>query len=141
AAGSSDRAVDFEVEITLTNPPPDIRPDLSCTARIVTNIRNEALSVPIIALTVREHEVVPNESVDRDTTDAGKKKDTEGVFVIHDDIAQFVPVKVGIAGEEHFEVLEGLREGDTIVAGPFQAIRDMKDSTKVRNTPTSTRTE
>ena len=141
AAGSSDRAVDFEVEITLTNPPPDIRPDLSCTARIVTNIRDEALSVPIIALTVREHEVVPNESVDRDTTDAGKKKDTEGVFVIHDDIAQFVPVKVGIAGEEHFEVLEGLREGDTIVAGPFQAIRDMKDSTKVRNTPTSARTE
>jgi HlyD family secretion protein len=137
AAGSSDRAVDFEVEITLTNPPADIRPDLSCTARIVTNIRDEALSVPIIALTVREHEVVPNESVDRDTTGAGKKKDTEGVFVIHDDLAQFVPVQVGIAGEEHFEVLEGLREGDTIVAGPFQAIRDMKDSTKVRNTPTA----
>ncbi len=141
AAGSSDRAVDFEVEITLTNPPPDIRPDLSCTARIVTNIRDEALSVPIIALTVREHEVVPNESVDRDTTGTGKKKDTEGVFVIHDDLAQFVPVKVGIAGEEHFEVLEGLREGDTIVAGPFQAIRDMKDSTKVRNTPTGARAE
>ncbi len=138
AAGSSDRAVDFEVEITLTNPPPDIRPDLSCTARIITDIRDQALSIPIIALTVRQHEVVPNESVDRDTTGAGKKKDTEGVFVVHDDVAQFVPVKVGVAGEEHFEVLEGLREGDTIVAGPYQAIRDMKDSTKVRNAAPST---
>jgi len=132
AAGSSDRAVDFEVEITLTNPPPDIRPDLSCTARIITDIRDDVLSIPIIALTVREHEVVPNEAVDRDTTGAGKKKDTEGAFVIREDMAQFVPVKVGVAGEEHFEVLEGLRDGDTIVAGPYQAIRDMKDSTKVR---------
>jgi len=138
AAGSTDRAVDFEVEITLTNPPPDIRPDLSCTARIITDIRDQALSIPIIALTVRQHEVVPNESVDRDTTGAGEKKDTEGVFVVHDDVAQFVPVKVGVAGEEHFEVLEGLREGDTIVAGPYQAIRDMKDSTKVRNTASGT---
>ncbi|NNG16075.1 MAG: hypothetical protein HKM89_06300, partial [Gemmatimonadales bacterium] len=48
-------------------------------------------------------------------------------------------VKVGVAGEEHFEVLEGLREGDTIVAGPYQAIRDMKDSTKVRESASAAR--
>src|ERR671917_221644 len=61
ASGSSDRAVDFDVEITLHAPPPDIRPDLSCTARVVTDTRNNALSIPIIALTVRDHEKVPNE--------------------------------------------------------------------------------
>ena len=43
ASGSNDRAVDFDVEITLKNPPPDIRPDLSCTARIVTDTRDKVL--------------------------------------------------------------------------------------------------
>ncbi len=138
AAGSTDRAVDFEVEITLSNPPLDIRPDLSCTARIITDIRDSVLSIPIIALTVREHEVVPVESVDRDTTGTSKgAKDTEGAFMVRDGMAFFVPVKVGIAGEEHFEVIDGLRVGDTIVAGPYQAIRDMKDSTNVRAAPSS----
>ncbi len=133
AAGSSDRAVDFEVKITLANPPADIRPDLSCTAKIVTDTRKDALSVPIIALTVRQHEVVPIESVEgQDTTKKGKKQEREGVFVVRGGLAQFVPVKVGIAGEEHFEVVSGLRQGDTIVAGTYQAIRDLKDSTKVR---------
>jgi HlyD family secretion protein len=46
--------------------------------------------------------------------------------------AHFRPVKVGIAGEEYFEVLEGLTAGDTIVAGPYQTIRDLKDSSRVR---------
>src|SRR5215208_1902 len=68
ASGSNDRAVDFDVEITLKTPPEDIRPDLSCTARIVTDTRNNALSIPIIALTVRDHEKVPNESETMDTT-------------------------------------------------------------------------
>src|SRR5687768_9747414 len=70
ASGSTDRAVDFDVEITLQSPPPDIRPDLSCTARIVTDTRNNALSIPIIALTVRDHEKVPNEA------EAGPAEDT-----------------------------------------------------------------
>ena len=41
-------------------------------------------------------------------------------------------VKVGIAGDEYFEVLDGLKEGETIVAGPYQAIRDLKDGARVR---------
>ena len=64
ASGSNDRAVDFDVEVTLQDPPEDIRPDLSCTARVVTDTRNNALSIPIIALTVRDHERVPNETSD-----------------------------------------------------------------------------
>jgi len=61
-----------------------------------------------------------------------KKKEREGVFVVHNGVANFVPVKVGIAGDEHFEVLSGLKTGDSVVAGPYQAVRDLKDSTKVR---------
>lgn len=130
-AGQTDRAVDYEVEITLANPPAEVRPDLSATAQIVTDTRTQALSVPIIALTVREHTPVATEERPADTTRA-KSKETEGVFVVSNGVATFRPVKVGIAGEEHFEVIEGVREGDTIVAGPYQAIRDLKENARVR---------
>jgi len=128
--GTADRAVDYNVEVTLDNPPPDVRPDLSATAKIVTATRDSVLSIPIIALTLREHEAISTEDAPQDTTKG--KKETEGVFVVQGGIAQFRPVKVGIAGEEHFEVLEGVAAGDTIVAGPYQAIRDLTDSAKVR---------
>ena len=139
ASGSNDRAVDFDVEITLANPPKDIRPDLSCTARIVTDVRKGALSIPIIALTVRQHEKLPTEGTPAaapagagDSAKA-KAKDTEGVFVVTDGVAQFRPVKVGIAGDEYFEVVEGVKAGETIVAGTYQAIRDLRDSTRVKS--------
>ena len=132
SAGSSDRAVDFDVEITLATPPGDIRPDLSATARIITDVQKDVLAIPIISLTVRDHEVLPNENVDQDSAAVGKTEETEGVFIVRDGVAQFTPVEVGIAGEEHFEVLSGLAEADSIVAGPYQVIRDLSDSTKVR---------
>ena len=138
ASGSSDRAVDFDVEITLRNPPADIRPDLSCTARIITDTRNHALSIPIIALTVRDHERVPNENPNVDTTKLKRLgKEAEGVFVVRDGQVTFRPVKVGIAGDEYFEVIDGLREGETIVAGTYQAIRDLKDGARVRQADTT----
>jgi HlyD family secretion protein len=146
--GQNDRAVDYEVEITLSNPPSEVRPDLSATARIVTDTRKQSLAIPIIALTVREHTPVSTEqrpgagaTADAkaaapavgDTARRGeKKKEVEGVFLVHNGVATFRPVKVGIAGEEHFEVLEGVAQGDTIVAGPYQAIRDLKEGARVR---------
>ena len=141
ASGSSDRAVDFDVEITLKSPPPDIRPDLSSTARIITDTRNNVLSIPIIALTVRDHEKMPNESESGPPTDTLRarfnKREAEGVFVVRDGRATFRPVKVGVAGDEYFEVTDGLREGETIVAGTYQAIRDLKDGAKVRAADTT----
>ncbi|HET7241540.1 MAG TPA: efflux RND transporter periplasmic adaptor subunit [Gemmatimonadales bacterium] len=142
ASGSNDRAVDFDVEVTLQDPPEDIRPDLSCTARVVTDTRSNALSIPIIALTVRDHERVPNETSENtppaDTLKAKRRnREAEGVFVVRDGIATFRPVKVGIAGDEYFEVLDGVREGETIVGGTYQAIRDLKDGDKVRQADTT----
>jgi HlyD family secretion protein len=131
-AGQNERAVDYEVEVTLDKPPPDIRPDLSATARIVTDTRTQALAIPIIALTVRENTPISTETRPLDTLAARRKRETEGVFVVQDGVATFRPVKVGIAGDEYFEVLEGLKEGETIVAGPYQAIRDLKVGAHVR---------
>lgn len=140
ASGSNDRAVDFDVEVTLDNPPREIRPDLSCTARIVTDMRQRALSIPIIALTVRDHERVPNENPNVDTLKLKRLgKEAEGVFIARDGAATFRPVRVGIAGDEYFEVLDGLREGETIVAGTYQAIRDLKDGARVRQADTTKR--
>src|SRR4051794_31406169 len=142
ASGSNDRAVDFDVEVTLDNPPRDVRPDLSCTARMVTDTRSRALSIPIIALTVRDHERMPIEDSTMDTTRLKKLgKEAEGVFVVRDGKATFRPVKVGIAGDEYFEVIDGLREGETIVAGTYQAIRDLKDGARVRAADTTKRAE
>jgi HlyD family secretion protein len=142
ASGSNDRAVDFDVEIRLKEPPADVRPDLSCTARIITDTRDNALSIPIIALTVRDHERVPNENNPALDTVSRRRpgdREEEGVFLVRDGIATFRPVKVGIAGDEHFEVLDGLRGGETIVAGTYQAIRDLKDGDKVRQQEDTTR--
>jgi HlyD family secretion protein len=133
AGATTDQAVDYEVEITLEAPPGDIRPDLSATARIVTDTRTDALAIPIIALTVRQHADVSTEARPADTSAAGKeKKETEGVFVVTDGVATFRPVRVGIAGDEYFEVIEGVKDGETIVAGPYQSIRDLKDGAHVR---------
>jgi HlyD family secretion protein len=131
AGGSGDRAVDYDVEVRLDNPPPDIRPDLSGTARVITDTRDAVPAIPIIALTVREHAGLITENRTAADTSA---QDTEGVFVVESGVAYFRPVRVGIAGEEHFEVLSGISEGDSIVAGPYQTIRDLDDSTAVRPT-------
>jgi HlyD family secretion protein len=144
AAGATgaqtDQAVDYEVRIQLLNPPPETRPDFSATAKVVTDTRSKALSIPIIALTVRENEKIENTdtavAVGRGTPqkEVGKK-DVEGVFIVGtDNKVTFRPVKVGIAGERHFEVLSGLKAGERIVAGTYQAIRELKDGALVKET-------
>jgi HlyD family secretion protein len=142
ASGSNDRAVDFDVEIRLDDPPGDIRPDLSCTARVITDTRKSALSIPIIALTVRDHERVPNENnpaLDTVSRRRPGEREEEGVFLVQNGIATFRPVKVGIAGDEYFEVVDGLHGSETIVAGTYQAIRDLKDGDKVREVEDTTK--
>src|SRR6266705_904000 len=133
ATGQNDRAVDYEVEVTLDHPPAEVRPDLSATARIVTDTRRDVLSIPIIALTVRENTPVSTENRPADTSAAARRRrETEGVFVVNRGVATFRPVKVGVAGDEYFEVLDGLKPGEVIAAGPYQAIRDLKDGSRVR---------
>jgi HlyD family secretion protein len=141
---SADQAVDFEVRIELINPPVDTRPDFSATAKIVTDTRRAVLSIPIIALTVRENEALKTED---SAMALGRgapvrqvgRTDVEGVFVVGtDNKVTFRPVKVGIAGERHFEVLSGISVGENIVAGSYQAIRDLTDGALVRTAPIPT---
>lgn len=136
--GNGDQAVDYEVKVQLLNPPPDTRPDFSATAKIITATRKQVLSIPIIALTVRERDAGPNTdsaqiALGRRPVKQVGQKEAEGVFIVGaDNTVTFQPVEIGIAGEDYFEVVTGLKGGETIVAGSYQAIRDLKEGALVR---------
>jgi HlyD family secretion protein len=123
-------AIDFEVVLTLDPTDAPIRPDLSATADVVVERRQHAIAVPIIAMTVREEQ--------RDSAAGGaargrqQPQEIEGVFAVMGGRVTFTPVSLGIAGTEYFEVLSGLSEGDTVVAGPYQRIRQLQDGDAIR---------
>jgi len=135
----ADQAIDYEVTIQLLNAPPATRPDFSATAKIITDVRKNVLSIPIIALTVREDSLEKRDSgavtlAKTTTTKQVGKRDVEGVFVVGtDNKVTFKPVKVGIAGEKYFEVVTGLKEKEKIVGGTYQAIRELKDGSRVKS--------
>lgn len=143
-AQGNEETVDYEVEITLDNPPAELRPDLSATAEIVTETRSNALAVPIIALTVRDpkgkklraadEEEAPGQTQNQSRTARVQQRaqETEGVFVVRDGKAVFVPVEVGIAGDRYFEVIKGLNGGETVVSGTYQVIRELESDAAVR---------
>ena len=138
SGSTAQQAVDFEVVIRLDEPPSSLRTDLSATADIVAEVRDSVLSIPIIALTLRtpepeEEEEVASSDTGTEEIELAEPEEKEGVFVVgEDDTVTFRPVTVGIAGREHFEVLEGLDEGEVIVAGSYQAIRNLKDGDLVK---------
>ena len=122
AARPDQEATDFEVVITLDATLPAPRSGLSCSAEIRTAQRDDVLTIPIQSLVVR--------SVADDATAEGVIE-REGVFVVHDGTARFVPVRVGITGERYFEVVSGLEAGDQVVSGSYQALRDLTDGATV----------
>jgi HlyD family secretion protein len=156
---SSREAVDFEVKITLDGLVPNIRPGLSAKAEIVVADRKGALAVPLGAVTVRKYPLDDDDirqysgkrarkqaaaledygfsyrsaSTDSSTLDdpAAASVETEGVFIMKDNFVKFVPVELGIAGEDDFEVLSGLEAGQKVVTGPFRILRNLKDGALV----------
>ncbi len=134
AAGTGQTpTIDFEVVVTLSDPEVELRPDLSATAEVITETRNDQLSIPIIALTLRDEEQDEGsgESSDNGVSDATPDP-IEGVFVVRDGQVTFTPVTVGIAGQEYFEVISGLSLGDTVVSGPYQVVRTLEDGDAVQ---------
>jgi HlyD family secretion protein len=119
------RSADFKVEITLEETDPRLRPGLNATARIVTATRAQVLSLPIQSLTVRE---LPSP----DGKGPRRKQEQEGAFVVDGDSVSFRTVKTGIASERYFELLEGLKGGEEIVSGNYQALRQLQDGDGIR---------
>jgi HlyD family secretion protein len=159
SGGSGPQAVNFRVEVTLTDQVPNVRPGFSCTAEITVAVRHQALSVPIQSLTIRKP---PKPEKERETDGAGieaatreppaisasageeaedgeedeaedgEEEEVEGVFVIRDGTVHFRSVEIGISGERHFEIISGLEEGEDVVTGPYKAIRELEDLDPVK---------
>ncbi len=130
-AAGQQAAIDFEVVLTLDPTDAPLRPDLSATADIVVERRHDALGVPIIAMTVREDSTWAGEDRAGETNEP---REIEGVFLARGGRATFTAVTIGIAGQEYFEVLSGLSEGDTVVAGPYQRIRQLVEGDAIVST-------
>ena len=155
------QATNFKVVVTLDGQIPEVRPGFTCTAEITSATRQQSLSVPIQAMAAREMVVDQSGSIVREPAtdrarrrrrpadangdesklpDGQSRKELEGVFVVRSGAVEFVPVKTGIAGDKHFEVLSGLKEGDEVVTGPFANVRNLRDGDPVRIAkPTSSR--
>ena len=141
---SGQEAKDFKVVISLQDPPPNLHPGLSATARITTAKRQSVLAIPIQALTIRERgELNPDKKNGKTTVQAAApaggeaKEELQGVFVLRNKKdAVFVPVTTGISGSSEIEVTGGLKEGDEIVTGSYKVLRTLRNgaSVKVDNT-------
>lgn len=152
------QATTFKVAVTLKGEIPQVRPGFTCTAEITTATRKNAMTVPIQALAVRDVVYDRAGNIVRQSGDqerggtalatasaqelpAGQtRKEEEGVFVLRNDRAIFMPVKTGIAGDRHFELLSGVKEGDQVITGPFSSVRELRDGDQVTlQAPQSTR--
>jgi HlyD family secretion protein len=136
STGSSQEAKDFKVTVTLTNPPPNLRPGLSTTAKITTATSVKALTIPIQALTMRDPSDLVDDKDKKDSASTGamrdKKNEMQGVFVIREKKSKFVPVETGIAGATDIEVKGGLQEGDEIVTGSYKVLRTLRQGVGVK---------
>ena len=153
-AAAQQRATNFKVVVTIDGEVPGVRPGFTCTAVITTATRQQVPAIPIQAMTVREFPVDDEGNIIRSRRNAGADsgrpraaeaepeseqtmKEFEGAFVVEDGNAVFKSVKVGIAGERHFEVLSGLSVGDVVITGPFQSVRNLRDGDAVESAPSS----
>ncbi|HEU5400341.1 MAG TPA: efflux RND transporter periplasmic adaptor subunit [Terriglobales bacterium] len=141
--GSSQEAKDFKVVITLEDPPANLRPGLSSTAKITTATRPNVVSIPIQALTIRQRaDLEQKKGKDKSAVQAAApvspeqqakaKEEIQGVFVIRNGKAEFVPVETGITGTTDIEVTKGLKEGDEIVTGSYKILRTLRNGASVK---------
>ena len=130
AAAAQNEAIKFLVKVEIKDPPGGVKPGLSVQADILTGFRSQALVVPLQALVVRDIERKPGE-----TPKPGEPRDEEGVYLIEDGKARFLPLKTGLLGELSIEVLDGLKGGETLITGPFRVLRTLKPGDLVKPEP------
>jgi HlyD family secretion protein len=146
--GTAQQATNFKVVVVLDEVVKDVRPGFTCTADITTATRKNVPSVPIPAVAVREliydakggivktpraakGPATPPTTV-AELEPGQTRKETDGVFVVRAGKVEFVPIKIGVAGDRYFEVLSGAKAGDEVVTGPYNNVRGMTDGDPVK---------
>jgi len=144
---STQEAKDFKVVVRLDNPPDNLRPGLSTTAKIKTAEKKSVIAIPIQALAVRTRKDLEEAAKNaKGQSNSGvtlaapppaapgdpKKDEVQGVFVVNGKKAFFRPVETGITGVTDIEVTKGLQVGDEIVVGSYKALRTLKPEASVK---------
>ena len=151
AGSAGTQATNFKVKVVLDEDVPNVRPGFTCTADITTATRENVVSVPIPAVAVRElvydangqvirapktdnnrHRTMETVASAQELKPGQTRKETEGVFVVRNGKAEFVPIKMGIAGDKYFEVTSGLKDADQVITGPYNSVRGMADGDAVK---------
>jgi HlyD family secretion protein len=160
-AAAGQTATNFKVVLTVDGEIPEVRPGFTCTGEITTATRANVLSLPIQALAVRDVVRDPANKIVRANTEKNRtqrprstvvtaeelppgqtRKEEEGVFVVRNNVAEFIPVKTGIAGDKYFEVVSGeIKDGDQVITGPFASVRNLKDGDTIKVQAPSTPTK
>lgn len=158
-ATTSRQATNFKVVVVIEDTIPDVRPGFTCTADITTATRRNVTAVPIPAVAVRELVYDASGQIVRQPPDPNRRrptfmpgaeatleptaqaaelqpgqtrKESEGVFVLRNGVVEYVPIKMGIAGDRYFEVLSGLSPGDEVITGPYNTVRNLVDGDKAQ---------
>jgi len=155
SASGTGEGTNFYVEVRITEPPATLRPGMSADVEILTGTRDDALVVPIQALTaqpesrVEEWRAEPEEgttkrgrrtrsrttgSADAEATILGEER-IEGIFVVEDGTARFHQVELGLRSETHVEVVSAVPElevGAEVITGPYRTLREMVQGDRVR---------
>ncbi|HEX9916640.1 MAG TPA: efflux RND transporter periplasmic adaptor subunit [candidate division Zixibacteria bacterium] len=145
--GTQEQTTNFLVKVLLLDKVPGIKPGMSASVDITTEEHKNVLNVPIQAVVMRSPkdtlEVVaptkekkPKKTASADTTQSsepkGKEKEIEGVFVIKDHKAVFIPVQTGIADQQNIEIKSGLKDDDMVITGSYKILRTLKNRAKVK---------
>lgn len=142
SGSTGDQAKDFKVVVRLTAPPADIRPGLSCTAKITTATADHAVVVPLQAVIQRaKSDLNPPQPGTAEAAaptsatalnGAPAPAPIQGLFVVRQGKAVFVPVTTGVTGVDNVQILGGVEPGDQVVIGPYKALQTMKNHSLVK---------
>ncbi len=133
-------AKEFRVVIELTDPPDDIknglRPGMSATAVITTDVKKDVLSVPIQAVIEKKPEPKPGEETepkgDAPKPDSDEEKPIKGVFLLDGNKVKFVEVTTGITGESEIQITSGIEEKQQVITGPSRVLNSLKEGDVVK---------
>jgi HlyD family secretion protein len=135
-AGTEGEVTTFFVRLALAAPNPSALPGMSAQASVFTDTRDNAVVVPIQAVTVRPGKDL-KEGAGGETAikPSGKpKRDPmqKVVFVMQDGVAKLRKVETGLASDTEIEIVSGLKAGERVVEGPYRVLsRDLADGKPV----------
>lgn len=137
--GTEQEVTSFPVKVAIENRPPNVFPGMSAEVRISSETHNDAIIVPIQAVTARSEKMLPDSAPPSEANASlkpeGAPKDALAkiVFVTDGTKVHARRVKTGIAADSDLEITDGLKEGEQIVEGPYRTVsRDLQDGTAVR---------